>query len=214
MRARTIVVGTLAASYVAASHWLMTEAADSPWNVLLVVAPMLALLVLFMGQRGRHGLGLALALALATLIGLAWKDAVLSPGALHLGQHLLIYAGLALAFALTLRRGQEPLVTTLARRVHGRLTPAMVAYSRKVTIVWSLCFLAITLLSIALFVGAPFDVWAAFANFGTLAAMALLFVGEYSLRYRLHPEFERASLGAVLRAYSGGEARRPVDPAP
>ena len=29
-----------------------------------------------------------------------------------------------------------------------------------------------------------------------------MFVGEYLLRYRLHPEFERATLADTVRAYS------------
>jgi len=32
--------------------------------------------------------------------------------------------------------------------------------------------------------------------------MVLMFVGEYLLRYRLHPEFERATLGQAMRAYA------------
>ena len=49
---------------------------------------------------------------------------------------------------------------------------------------------------------APFDVWAAFANLVTPLAILLLFVGEYLLRYRLHPEFERATLAQAVRAYA------------
>ena len=44
-----------------------------------------------------------------------------------------------------------------------------------------------------------------FANLLTPLAMVLMFVGEYLLRYRLHPEFERATLAQAMRAYS----RRP-----
>jgi uncharacterized membrane protein len=213
MRARTVLVGIGAVAYVTVSHWLMTEAPYSSWNVAVVVGPMLALLLLYLWQRRQRGLGLVSTLALAALVELGWREGSISPGVLHLAQHLVIYTALALAFALTLRGGREPLITTLARRVHGRLTPAMVAYSRKVTLAWAVCFVAIGLISIALFVLAPFEWWAAFANFGTLVAMALLFVGEYVLRYRLHPEFERASLGAAVRAYSRRGAR-PVDPGP
>jgi hypothetical protein len=36
--------------------------------------------------------------------------------------------------------------------------------------------------------------------------MVVLFVGEYLLRYRLHPEFERATLSAAVRAYSRRDA--------
>jgi uncharacterized membrane protein len=65
-------------------------------------------------------------------------------------------------------------------------------------------------LSVVLFLVAPFDLWATFANFGTPVSMAVLFIGEYLLRYRLHPEFERATLAAAVRAYSRREAA-PID---
>lgn len=121
-------------------------------------------------------------------------------------QHVAIHAALATVFGTTLRAGREPLITALARRVHDGLTPDMVSYSRKVTLAWAIYFVAMGLVSIALFVLAPFDIWATFANFGTPVSMAVLFVGEYVLRYRLHPEFERATLGAAMRAYSRRDA--------
>jgi uncharacterized membrane protein len=57
-------------------------------------------------------------------------------------------------------------------------------------------------LSLVLYAAAPFDVWAAFANLVTPLAMALMFIAEYLLRYRLHPEFERATLAQAVRAYA------------
>ena len=57
-------------------------------------------------------------------------------------------------------------------------------------------------LSLALFVFAPFAAWALFANLVTPIAMLALFVGEHVLRYRLHPEFERATLAQAVRAYA------------
>jgi uncharacterized membrane protein len=207
MRARAIGVGIAVVAYIVASHWLMTAARHSPWNLGLVVAPLLAVLLLYAWQRGQRGPGIALALALAMLAWLAWRDGGLAAGLLHLAAHLAVYTVLATVFALTLQRGREPLVTALVRRVHGHLAPGMAGYSRKVTVAWAVCFAAIVLISIALFVLAPFEAWAAFANFGALLAMALLFLGEYALRYRLHPEFERASLGAALRAYARRDRR-------
>ena len=58
------------------------------------------------------------------------------------------------------------------------------------------------LLSLALYALAPFASWAAFANLATPVAMVALFIGEYLLRYRLHPEFERATLSQALNAYA------------
>ena len=70
----------------------------------------------------------------------AWRGGGLAPTTLYLTQHVAIHVALAIMFGLTLRPGQEPLVTALARRVHGGLTPGMAAYSRKVTLVWSVYF--------------------------------------------------------------------------
>jgi len=62
-------------------------------------------------------------------------------------------------------------------------------------------------LSVALFALAPFRAWAAFANLATPLAMVAMFVGEYVLRYRLHPEFERATLAQAVRAYADRSSR-------
>jgi len=213
MRARSIVVGLCGAAYVAASHWLMTRAPASEWNAVVIVGPMLALLGLYTWQRQQRRLAAVAALALLGLVVLAWRGGGVSPASLYLTQHVAIHVALATVFALTLRPGREPLVTALACRVHGSLTPAMAAYSRKVTAAWAIYFVAMGGVSIAVFAFAPFDTWAAFANFGTPLAMVVLFVGEYQLRYRLHPEFERATLSAAVRAYSRRDAA-PADRAP
>ena len=121
-------------------------------------------------------------------------------GSIYLAQHVAIHVLLAFVFGLTLQAGREPLVTALARRVHGGVTPAMAVYTRKVTVAWTGYFVAMAALSLALFPFAPFALWAVFANLLTPLAMVLMFVGEYLLRYRLHPEFERATLAQAMRA--------------
>jgi len=82
------------------------------------------------------------------------------------------------------------------------MTPGMGAYSRRLTLVWTGYFIAMAALSVVLYALAPFDVWATFANLVTPLAICVMFVGEYLLRYRLHPEFERATLAQAVRAYA------------
>ena len=202
MRARYVVVGLTGAAYVAATHWLMTRAPASDWNAVVVVGPMLALAALYAARRGMRLPAAAAALAAVALVVQAWRGGGLAPGTLYLAQHVGIHLLLAFVFGSTLQAGREPLVTALARRVHGGLTVPMAAYSRKVTMAWTLYFAAMASLSIGLYAFAPFEAWAVFANLVTPLAMVLLFVGEYLLRYRLHPEFERATLGQAIRAYS------------
>ena len=202
MRAGVIAAGAATVAYVLGSHWLMTSAPASPWNAVIVVGPMLVAAAVLAWQRGQRLLAALATLATAALVVQAWRGG-LESNAIYVGQHVAIHLLLALVFGVTLQAGREPLVTALARRVHGgHLTPAMADYSRKVTIVWSGYFVAMAMLSLALFAWAPFDAWAAFANLATPLAMLLLFVGEYALRYRLHPEFERATLAQAMRAYA------------
>jgi len=199
---RLVAAGLAGAAYVLGSHWLMTSEPSSAWNAALVVGPMLGLAAWLAWQRGRRLLGLVAAFATAALVVHGWRGGALPAGSIYVGQHVAIHVLLAFVFGLTLQAGREPLVTALARRVHGGVTPAMAMYSRKVTVAWTAYFLAMAALSLALFAFASFALWATFANLLTPLAIVAMFVGEYLLRYRLHPEFERATLAQAMRAYA------------
>lgn len=202
MGARVIALGAAALAYVLVSHWLMTAAAPSPWNAVVIVGPMLGAAGVLAWQRRQRVLSAVAMLAVAVLVVRAWRGDELPAGSLYVCQHVAIHLLLALVFGLTLQAGREPLVTALARRVHRTLTPDMAAYSRKVTLAWAGYFVAMAALSLVLYAAAPFDVWATFANLLTPVAILIMFIGEYLLRYRLHPEFERATLAQAVRAYA------------
>lgn len=202
MGARAVMIGLAGVAYVVATHWLMTEAPASDWNAVWVVGPMIATAAAVAWQRQMRTLAAASFAAFAGLVFQAWHGGGLAPQTLYVAQHVAVHLLLALVFAATLLAGREPLITGLARRVHARLTADMAAYCRKVTLTWTLYFLAMAALSLVLFALAPFTVWAIFANLVTPLAMVALFVGEYLLRYRLHPEFERATLAQAMNAYA------------
>jgi len=202
MGARAVLIAAAGVAYVAATHWLMTRAPASDWNAVVVVGPMLALAAWVAWQRGLRLLAAALVAGTAALVAEAWRGGGFAPASLYVAQHVAIHLLLALVFGMTLLRNREPLIVALARRVHGRLTPDMAAYARKVTAAWALYFVAMAALSLLLFRYAPFETWAVFANLATPVAMVAMFVGEHLLRYRLHPEFERATLKQAMRAYS------------
>jgi uncharacterized membrane protein len=202
MALRLVAAGLAGAAYLGGSHWLMTSAPASPWNVVVVVAPMLVAAAVVAWQRGQRAVALVAALATAALVVQADRGGGVDAETLYLGQHVAVHALLAFVFGSTLAHGRDPLVSALARRVHGGLSPAMAAYSRKVTVAWLVYFVAMAVLSIVVFAAAPFAVWATFANLVTPLAIVAMFVGEYLLRYRLHPEFERATLAQAVRAYA------------
>lgn len=125
--------------------------------------------------------------------------------------HWAIYAGLLLTFALTLRPGREPLITGMARRMHGPLTPELARYTRCVTLAWSLFFAAQLALSVGLFCLAPLVAWSFFVNILDIPLVVAMFAAEYAVRLRVLRDPPRHSLAAILKMV--GELRSPALPA-
>jgi uncharacterized membrane protein len=191
------VVGVLA--YAAVSHGLMTQAAASPWTVAVLLGPPAFALMLF-AWRARRWWLLAAVTAVFAATGLAVARGGLGTlSLLYLLQHAGIHVALGTAFAASVR-GPSSFVGRLAARVHP-LTPAMLAYTRRVTQAWALYFFAMAGLSVVLWHAASWAHWSLFASFGTPLGVITMFVGEHLLRYRLHPDFERASLRDVVHAW-------------
>jgi uncharacterized membrane protein len=205
MPVRIVAVLSLSLAYIAASHWLMTAAPATPWNAVLVLAPMLLTIAWGAWRGGQRPLAVLSALSVVALCVQARLPKPLSTQVLYLVQHVGINLFLAVGFGGTLRTGQQALITTLAARVHRQFTPDMAAYTRKLTLAWTVYFVAMALLSLGLYAFARFETWALFANVLTPLAVATMFGGEYWLRYRLHPEFERASLVDAIRSYMHGD---------
>lgn len=208
---RAVAIAAFSAIYVLGSYWLMTQAKGSAWSVVGVLGPMLVLVALGSWRAGNRWLGAVAGLSVVALCWQALAGWHIPASLLYLAQHVGVHFFLALGFGGTLKQGQTPLITVLATRVHGgHITPDMVIYTRKVTVAWTVFFLFMVVVSVGLFALAPFDWWAFFANFLTPAAAALMFVGEFLLRYHWHPEFKRTTLAEAIRSYmqNGEESSR------
>jgi uncharacterized membrane protein len=210
---RYVAVALALGAYALLSHGLMLIAADRPWAIVVLLGPLLlALLTLALQHRHLPTLLACALIAGATAAYVAADDGRQRVEHLYVLQHAGIHAALGIAFGATLRPRATPLIGAFAARVHGALTPALARYTRRLTQIWVAYFAAMVLLSLGLYAWAPWWLWSVFANLFTPVAAVGLFVGEYLLRYRLHPEFERATLSQTLRAYRATpliEARRP-----
>jgi uncharacterized membrane protein len=198
-------VAVAALAYAAASYALMTRAQDSAWSLAIVIGPLLVGTAAWAWNAGHRMLAVAGGVGVvalgAVLLGLQGAGSHGIPSRwLYLAQHAGVHLALGVWFGSTLRPGAEPLITGLARRVHD-LTPAMELYSRHVTVAWTLYFLVMAATSLALFALGDFAHWSLLANILTPVLTVAFFVGEYVLRYWLHPEFERVSLQRALQAY-------------
>ncbi len=208
MTAWRLVMGLLAvAAYLAMSHWLTLHAADRPWAIAACLAPWwIGAAVVALRQRAM--LGMAALLLVALLVGLVVARGGLGDvRQLYLLQHAGIHLALGAMFANSLRSGHLSLIGGVASRVHGGLTPAMQAYCRAVTFSWVIYFVGMALLSVIVYRYFSWTSWSTLANIVTPLAIGAWFVGEFVLRYWLHPEFERATLMQAARAYSRAAPR-------
>ncbi len=188
--------------YAGLSHWLTLHAGESPWAVVGLLGPLWGVSLVVALRQRQHAFATLLALAAAGVATVAWQGGPAALSRLYLMQHSGIHLALAVSFGVSLRAGHEPTIARVARVVHDGLAPAMAAYCRRVTQAWVIYFGVMAALSLGMFVAAPWSWWSLLANVVTPVAIAALFMGEYLLRYWLHPEFQRASLMDAVRAYS------------
>jgi uncharacterized membrane protein len=120
---------------------------------------------------------------------------------LYFAQHVAMFTALGAWFGTSLRPGRDALVTRFARVSESSLSAEGIAYTRRVTLAWTLFFAAVAATSVALFFFAPLELWSAFANLLTLPLVGAMFVAEYAVRTRACPELARGGLArSVLRS--------------
>lgn len=182
--------------YQLLAYWALARGAAGSW---LALAPLLAATVLGWRTRARWP---ALVLAAGAVIWL-WARPGNTPEML-LAEHVGVYLGLLWLFARSLRRGREPLVTGLARRVRGVLPPGVASYTRHVTQAWCVFFASMAAASTALFLYAPLPIWALFANLFNLPLVAAMFIAEYLVRITRFRHLRHFPISAAARAFRAG----------
>ena len=114
---------------------------------------------------------------------------------------VLGFGALALGFGATLRPGAEPLVTAIARGVHGpRTTPALERYTRGLTLAWAAWFAALALGSALLAALASFATWSLVVNLLSWPLILGLCVGEWVFRRACFPELPRSTPAQTMHA--------------
>lgn len=106
---------------------------------------------------------------------------------------LVINAFLFVLFVRTLLPGHMPLISSISKAMHGRLLPGLDSYTRKLTLVWALCFAVMFLESLLLAIFAPLEVWSLFTNVLNYIFILLLVAGEYIFRIYYLPDIKHSS---------------------
>lgn len=130
---------------------------------------------------------------------------------LYLLQHVAMFVALAAWFGASLAPGRRPVVTRFALLAEGSLGADGIAYTRSVTLAWSLFCAFMAAASVLLFALAPLAVWSMFANLLTLPLVLAMFVAEYVVRVRACPGLAHGGLARgvmrSVRAYWDSVAR-------
>lgn len=195
-------------AYQVLAHWAATAAPGAGLAAVVALTPLAAIALWASLRRG----AVRVCATLAGLCGVAVLVHGWPPAAriLPLLPQLAICVSLAWVFGRTLLAGREPLVTRMAGSVHGVLPAPIVAYTRNVTLAWTLFLSAMAVASALLYWFAPLPVWSLFANLLFFPLMALMFLAEYAhrtLRYRWFPHASIAqSVAAFRRLQPSGSA--------
>jgi acyl-coenzyme A synthetase/AMP-(fatty) acid ligase/uncharacterized membrane protein len=116
-------------------------------------------------------------------------------------QNIGANAGLGLMFGATLRQNKTPLITQFAQILHAQNSADMLRYTRRVTWVWVLFFVAMCVISLGLFFFAPLEVWSAFINLLAWPLVGVMFAVEFTWRKYAHPEFEVITIRDGVQAF-------------
>lgn len=205
---RWLVPAALALAYPFFAHYAAAAPAASDMGLALALLPFLAAVAVFARRSARRYLWLALCLPAAFGLAESWAALRDHFGWLYFVQHAGTNAALGGAFAVSLKSGRMPLCSRLAALAHGELAPEVVRYTRQVTQAWTVYFGLTTLVSGLLFFLAPLDIWSAFANFLSPAALIATFLVEYAVRLRVLPRMKHSSMLASVRGFWASPAER------
>lgn len=203
---RWAAIAAVCAAYPVLAHFASADPHPDLLDAAVAIAPLIALALVLAWRSPQRPWMLLLCLAGSALLYVVSDWLVQHYNWVFLLQHAGMQALLGLAFARTLRPGQQPMVSRFAAIIHGSLSPALARYTRQVTWAWTLYFVVMTTLSLLLFWLAPISVWSAFANLLNLPLLVVMFSAEYAARLLLLAPSDRAGPLDAIRAYRQASA--------
>lgn len=210
--AKTLLVLLAVAAWTIGAHVVFADGAPSRLASLYAWTP-IALAVAWLLRHANWRIAWFASIA-AALVGLVFLVPVNRADAsfVYHFQYLAMQGALAVLFGRTLLGGREPLVTRFARIVRGELPPEIVRYTRTVTAAWTLFFIVMGIVALALYSFAPREAWSAFVNLFTIPCVVAMFVGEYAVRRFRFPSLEHSSILDGARAFQRAFSSREPPP--
>lgn len=206
--ARSCAVIALAVGYALLAHHTNATPGNERLGAFVALAPIL-LAAISLAWRSRHRIFVLGLLAVGSIALFAtWGTIEHHYSSIYWIEHAGMQSLLCLAFARTMAEGREPMCTYFARLVHGPLTPAVLRYTRQVTMAWSVFFGMVAAISTIIFFAAPLTTWSLFANFFTAPLICLMFIAEYAVRRHTDLDMEHVHILAAVKAFWNAPAGR------
>lgn len=199
---RLLVFGVGGAIYLALGY-LASSSTHPPLLAVLVTA--IPVVVGFIAASWRTVLRVpAIIVCVLGLIVLALRvDFLLSHAAwLYFLQHIGAMAALGLMFGSTLRTHESALCSRIAQfAVGAALDARYVQYTWRVTLAWTIYFVASALISVVLFFASSLEIWSLFATILTPISVPVMFGCEYLIRLRALPNRPHFSIAQTIQSY-------------
>jgi uncharacterized membrane protein len=195
-----IALISLCVGYSLLAHYTNAVPGNETLGALVAIAPILLALVT-MAWHSQHRTAMLSAIAVALVAtAIAWHSLESHFTWIYWIEHAGTQLIFCLLFARSLAPGREPLCSLIARLVHGTLSPAILRYTRQITVAWMTFFGLMSATSTMLFFAAPLTTWSAFVNFFTGPLICLMFVVEYVIRRMMFPDVEHVHIMVAVRA--------------
>lgn len=152
----------------------------------------------------------AIVLCLGALIACALRvDFLLSHAAwLYFFQHVGAMTALGIMFGSTLRTHEGALCSRIAKfSIPGPLDAHYFQYTWKVTLAWTIYFVASAMISVCLFFLASLEQWSLFATVIAPISLAIMFGCEYLMRLRTLSGHQHFSIAQTIESYQKYQRR-------
>lgn len=189
------------AAWAATAHFALSAGASGLLWAGILVVPVIASVFWFAAGTHKWALWLLVPLVLIAMIYTLERWDGLGFAAAYGVPHAAAYLLLLWYFGRSLRGGREPLITRLARRIRGTLSPERERYTRRLTVAWCVFFAAQIATSAALLAFAPLETWSFFVNVLNVPLVAAMFLGDYAYRFARLRDQQVTSITRIWRAF-------------
>jgi uncharacterized membrane protein len=110
-------------------------------------------------------------------------------------------------FGRTLTKGKEPLITAIGETARGPLSQSMRHYTRRLTQLWCMVFIAMASWAFILPWLKDPTLWSWFTNVINYGLVGVLFLGEFVVRTKLFPDHDHPGFLDYLRIIARHDIR-------